>query len=112
MPSFYSFLRTQWNWTAHEGRSGAQRLTGPDNWSFIPGCDPMILTEVFVVICTTAGTPCINYIDVAQGVLSVTACEHVMQKIARDHVANGAVLHRERSSCTVMPVNTQNDLVS
>jgi hypothetical protein len=72
----------------------------------------MILTEIFVVICTTTGTPCINYVDVTQGVLSGSACEHAIQEIMRGHAAANAVLHRERSSCTLMPVNTQNDLAS
>jgi hypothetical protein len=63
----------------------------------------MILTEVFVVICTTAGTPCINYIDVAQGVLSVTACEHVMQKIARGGSSQW------RAGCLRRPLQTIND---
>jgi hypothetical protein len=72
----------------------------------------MILTEVFVVICTTAGAPCINYIDVAQGVLSADACEHAMQKTVRDHMGDRAVFHRDRSFCAVMPVITQNDLAS
>jgi hypothetical protein len=69
----------------------------------------MMLTEIFVVICTTTGTPCINYVDVAPGVLSASACEHAMQEIVRDHVAAGAVIYREGSFCTLMPVNTQND---
>ena len=30
----------------------------------------MILTEVFVVMCTLAGTQCFNYVDVASGILS------------------------------------------
>jgi hypothetical protein len=32
-----------------------------------------------------------------------------MQEIVRDHVAAGAVIYREGSFCTLMPVNTQND---
>ena len=72
----------------------------------------MILMEIFVVMCTTTDAPCLNYIDVMPGVLSGSACEHAIQEIARDHATAGAVLHRERSSCTLMPVNTQNDLTS
>jgi hypothetical protein len=72
----------------------------------------MILTEIFVVICTTTGAPCINYVDVMPRILSVSACEHAIQEIVRDHSTAGTVLHRERSSCTLMPVNTQNDLAS
>jgi hypothetical protein len=72
----------------------------------------MILTEIFVVICPTIGASCINYVDVTPGVLSVSACEHAIQKIVREHGAAGAVLHLERSSCTVMPINSQNDLAS
>ena len=72
----------------------------------------MILTEILVVICTTTGATCINYIDVMPRILSVGACEHAIQEIARDHPNAGAVLHRERSSCTLMPVGTQNDLAS
>jgi hypothetical protein len=72
----------------------------------------MILTEIFVVICTTTGGPCINYVDVMPHVLSVRACEHAIQEIVRDHPIAGAVLQRERSSCTLIPVDTQNDLAS
>jgi hypothetical protein len=72
----------------------------------------MILTEIVVVICTTTGTSCINYVDVKQGVLSVSACEQAIKEIVRGHAAAGAVLHPERSSCTLMPVNTQNDFAS
>ena len=72
----------------------------------------MILTEIFVVICTTTGGLCINYVDVVPRVLSVGTCEHAIQAIARDHPTAGAVLRRERSSCTLLPVNTQNDLAS
>jgi hypothetical protein len=72
----------------------------------------MILTEIFVVMCTTAAVPCINYVDVTPRILSASACEHAIQEIARDHPIAGAWLHRERSSCKLMPVNTQNDLAS
>jgi hypothetical protein len=72
----------------------------------------MILTEIVVVICTTTGSPCINYVDVMPGFLSVSACEHAIQEIVRNHAANGTVLRRDHSSCTLMPVNTQNDLAS
>jgi hypothetical protein len=72
----------------------------------------MILTEVFVVICATTGAPCMNYVDVMPNVLSISACEQAIQDIARNHTAANMVFHRERSSCTLMPVNTQNDLAS
>jgi hypothetical protein len=72
----------------------------------------MILTEIFVVMCTTSGTPCINYVDVTRGVLSVIDCEHAIQEVVRDHGAAALVLHRDRSACTPLPVNTQNDLAS
>jgi hypothetical protein len=72
----------------------------------------MILTEIFVVICTLAGSHCTNYVDIAAGNLSVTACDHAIQESVRDHIAADMVLRRERSSCTLMPVNTQNDLAS
>jgi hypothetical protein len=72
----------------------------------------MILTEIFVVVCMTTGTPCVNYVDVAQGVLSISACENAIQRVARDYAATGAVLRRERSSCSLMPVSNQNDLAS
>ena len=72
----------------------------------------MILTQIVVVICTTTGSSCINYVDVTLGVLSVSACEHVIQEIVRNHAPDGTVLRRDRSSCTLMPVNTQNDLAS
>jgi hypothetical protein len=72
----------------------------------------MILTEIFVVICATTGASCIDFVDVTPGVLSVSACEHAIQEIARKHGTAGAELHLERSSCTLMPVNTQNDLAS
>jgi hypothetical protein len=44
----------------------------------------MSLTEIFVVVCMTTGTPCVNYVDVAQGVLSMSACENAIERIARD----------------------------
>jgi hypothetical protein len=72
----------------------------------------MILTEVFVVICTLSGTHCTNYVDVAAGKLSVIACDHAIQEIVRDHMAADMVLRREHSTCTLMPVNTQDDLAS
>jgi hypothetical protein len=72
----------------------------------------MILTEIFVVICMTNGTPCVNYVDVAQGVLSASSCEDAIQRVARDHAGAGAVLRRERSSCSLMPISNQNDLES
>jgi hypothetical protein len=72
----------------------------------------MILTEIFVVICTLTGTHCTNYVGVAAGILSVTASEHAIQEMVRDHIAADMVLRRERSSCTLMPVYTQNDLAS
>jgi hypothetical protein len=59
----------------------------------------MILTEIFVVICTLAGTHCTNYVAVAAGNLSVTACEYAIQEIVRDRMAADMVLRRERSSC-------------
>jgi hypothetical protein len=71
----------------------------------------MILTEIFVVMCTLAGQ-CVNYADVTPGVLSVDACERAIHELARDHSELGMVLHHERSSCVLMPINTQNDLAS
>ena len=72
----------------------------------------MILTEIVIVICTLANAHCSNYVAVTPGKLSVTACEHAIQQIARDHTSPGTVLHREDSYCTLIPVNTQNDLAS
>ena len=72
----------------------------------------MILTEIFVVVCALTGGQCINYVHITRGNLSVVACEHAIQEIARDHTAPGTVLHRERSSCTLVTVSTQNDLAS
>jgi hypothetical protein len=72
----------------------------------------MILTEIFVVICTLAGIHCTNYVAVAAGNLSATACENAIQELVKDRIAADMVLRRERSSCTLMPVNTQNDLAS
>jgi hypothetical protein len=54
----------------------------------------MILTEIFVVICTLSGTHCTNYVDVAAGKLSVIACDHAIQEIVRDHMAADMVLRR------------------
>ena len=71
----------------------------------------MILTEIFVVMCALTGQ-CINYVDVTPGVLSITACEQAIHELARAHSAPSTVLRRERSSCGLMPVNTQNDLAS
>jgi hypothetical protein len=71
----------------------------------------MILTEIFVVMCTLAGQ-CVNYADVAVGVLSVDACEQAIHGLARDHPVPGMVLRHERSSCMLMPIGTQNDLTS
>jgi hypothetical protein len=51
-------------------------------------------------------------LDVMQNVLSVSACEHAIQEIARNHTPPDMVFHREHSFCTLMPVNTQNDLAS
>jgi hypothetical protein len=71
----------------------------------------MILTEILVVMCTLAGQ-CTNYVRAAPGVLSVNACEQAIQEFARNHSTPDTVLHRERSYCWLMPVNTQNDLAS
>ena len=71
----------------------------------------MILTEIFVVMCTLAGQ-CVNYTDVTPGVLSVNGCERAIYELARDHSVPGMVLRHERSSCVLMPINTQNDLAS
>jgi hypothetical protein len=67
----------------------------------------MILTEIFVVVCTAAGRQCINYVDVTPAVLSTAACDLAIQDVARHQIALGAVLNREISSCTLMIVNTQ-----
>jgi hypothetical protein len=72
----------------------------------------MILTEIFVVVCALTGGQCINYVHITRGNLSMVACERAIQEIARDHTAPGTVLHRGRSSCTLVTVNTQNDLTS
>jgi hypothetical protein len=73
----------------------------------------MILTEIVVVVCmTAAGGPCVNYVDVAKGVLSISDCDNAIQRIARDHAAAGTVLRRERSSCSLMPISNQNDLAA
>jgi hypothetical protein len=68
------------------------------------------LTEIFVVVCTAAGRQCIKYVDVTPAVLSTAACDLAIQDVARHQIALGAVLNREISSCTLMIVNTQNDL--
>ena len=72
----------------------------------------MILTEIFVVMCTLTGTHCLNYVDVASGILSPAACENAIQEVVREHVTPGATLSRERSFCSRQMVNTQNDLDS
>jgi hypothetical protein len=72
----------------------------------------MILTEIFVVICTLAGAHCANYMAVAVGNLSASACEHAIQELVQESLTADMVLRRELSSCTLMPVNTQNDLAS
>ena len=72
----------------------------------------MILTEISVVLCALAGGQCTSYVDVAPGHLSIVACERAIQQVARDHTAPGMVLHRARSSCRLVAVNTQNDLAS
>ena len=72
----------------------------------------MILTEIFVVVCTLTGGQCTSYVDLTTGNLSVGACERAIQGIARDHTAPGTVLHRGRSSCRLVTVNTQNDVAS
>jgi hypothetical protein len=72
----------------------------------------MILTEIFVVICTLTGGHCSNYIDVTSGILSPSACETAIQQVVRDHAAPGAILNRERSSCSRRFVNTQKDMDS
>jgi hypothetical protein len=71
----------------------------------------MILTEILAVMCTLAGQ-CIDYVDVRPGVLSGDACERAIHELARDHSVPGMVLRHERSSCMLMPINTQNDLAS
>jgi hypothetical protein len=71
----------------------------------------MILTEIFVVMCTLTGQ-CINYVDVTPGILSFDACERAIHELARNHSVPGTVLRHERSSCGLMPINTQNDLAS
>jgi hypothetical protein len=70
----------------------------------------MILTQILVVMCTLDGTQCTNYLTVTQGILSASACQRAIQDFARNQTATDAVLNHERSSCTLMPVNTQNDL--
>ena len=72
----------------------------------------MILTEIFVVVWTLTGGQCTSYVDIARGNLSVVGCERAIQEVARDHTAPGTVLHRGRSSCRLVTVNTQNDLAS
>lgn len=72
----------------------------------------MILTEVFVVMCTLAGTHCFNYVDVTSGILSPAACEQAIQEVVHEHASSNAMLSRERSSCSRKFVNTQNDLDS
>jgi hypothetical protein len=71
----------------------------------------MILTQVLIVMCTLAGQ-CIDYVEVAPGILSVDACDRAIHQHAQDHAVPGTVLHRERSSCWLLPVSTQNDQVS
>jgi hypothetical protein len=39
-------------------------------------------------------------------------CERAIYELARDHSSPGMVLLHERSSCTLMTINTQNDLAS
>lgn len=72
----------------------------------------MIVTEISVVICASPAPTAPNYVAVAVDHLSATACEHAIQELVQDRIAAGMVLRREHSSCTLMPVNTQNDLAS
>jgi hypothetical protein len=72
----------------------------------------MILTQIFVVMCTLTGGHCVNYSDVIVGVLSAPACERAIQQVAHENETSGMELLRERSSCSQMPVNSQNDLDS
>jgi hypothetical protein len=72
----------------------------------------MILTEIVVVMCTTIGAACVNYVDVTPGVLSISACEHAIQEIVRDHGAVGGTVYREHSFCVLLPIGTQNDRTS
>lgn len=69
----------------------------------------MILTEIFVVMCTMTGAQCFNYVDVAAGILSPAACEQAIQEVVREHVASGTALSRDRSSCSRKFITTQND---
>ena len=70
----------------------------------------MILTQILVVMCTLDGAHCTNYLSVTRGSLSATACERAIQDIARDQATAGMVLDHGRSSCTLLPVSSQNDL--
>lgn len=69
----------------------------------------MILTQILVVMCTLTGAQCYNYTDVAPGVLSPAACEQAIQQVVREHAGSGTALHREQSSCSQMPISTQED---
>jgi hypothetical protein len=72
----------------------------------------MILTQIFVVMCTLTGGHCVNYTDVVTGVLSASACEGAIQQVVHENATADLRLLRERSFCSQMPVNSQNDVDS
>jgi hypothetical protein len=55
----------------------------------------MILTEIFVVMCTLA-SQCVHYADLTPGALSVDGCERAIYELARDHTIPGTVLQTPR----------------
>jgi hypothetical protein len=44
--------------------------------------------------------------------MGVIGCERAVQEIGRDRTPAGTILRRERSSCALTLVSTQNDLAS
>lgn len=72
----------------------------------------MILTQIFVVLCSLSGEPCSTYVHSTLGVLSVDGCERAIQGVAREHAHADTALQRARSYCERMPINTSNDIDS
>ena len=69
----------------------------------------MILTQIFVVMCTATGPHCYNYVDVVPGILSAPACESAIRQFAQAHAEPHTMLQRARSYYSQMFVATRDD---
>ncbi len=49
----------------------------------------MILTQVFVVMCSVSGPPCADYVHVMVGLLSPAACDAAIQRFAGGNARPG-----------------------